>query len=250
MHLRNLTEAQQNRLLAALPKAELRRWLSRLEPVSLPMGQVLCDPGNSLNGVWFPTTAIVALLYLTKDGGAAEVAVVGNDGMVGLPLVWGSPSTLSRAVVQCAGQGLLMNAQAIKQEFCQGGAATHLLLRYGQALVTQIAQTAACNRHHRLDQQLCRWLLMSLDRLHGNELAMTHESIANMLGVRREGVTESALKLQKLGLIRYVRGHIDVLDRQGLEARACECYRVVQDEYQRLLPASHASVSMPEEAVA
>jgi CRP-like cAMP-binding protein len=186
--------------------------------------------------VYFPTTAIVSLLYVMENGASAEIAVVGHEGVVGISLFMGGESTPSRAVVQSAGQGLRLRANVIKQEFEQAGPAMHLLLRYTQALITQMAQTAVCNRHHSLDQQLCRWLLLSLDRLPGNELVMTQELIANMLGVRREGVTEAALKLQKIGLIRYSRGRISVLDRPGLEQRTCECYAVVKKEYDRLLP--------------
>jgi CRP-like cAMP-binding protein len=186
--------------------------------------------------VYFPTSAIVSLLYVMKNGAAAEIAVVGNEGMVGISLFMGGNSTPSRAVVQSGGKGYRLKAQIMKDEFERAGPVTHLLLRYTQALITQMAQTAVCNRHHSLDQQLCRWLLLSLDRLPGNHLVMTQELIANMLGVRREGVTEGALKLQKAGLIRYSRGRITVLDRKGLEKRACECYTVVQEEYDRLLP--------------
>jgi len=202
----------------------------------MPLGQVLYESGRTLSHVYFPTTAIVSLLYVMEDGASAEIAVVGNEGVVGISLFMGGESTPSRAVVQSAGHALRLKAHLIKQEFEQAGPAMHLLLRYTQALITQMAQTAVCNRHHSLDQQLCRWLLLSLDRLQGNELVMTQELIANMLGVRREGVTEGALKLQKLGLIRYSRGRITVLDRPGLENRTCECYAVVKKEYDRLLP--------------
>jgi CRP-like cAMP-binding protein len=186
--------------------------------------------------VYFPTTAIVSLLYVMEDGASAEIAVVGCEGVVGIALFMGGETTPSRAVVQSAGQGYRLHAPAIKDEFNRSGPVMHLLLRYTQALITQMAQTAVCNRHHSLDQQLCRWLLLSLDRLSGSELVMTQELIANMLGVRREGVTEAALRLQRLGLIRYARGHIMVLDRPALEARVCECYAVVKKEYDRLLP--------------
>jgi CRP-like cAMP-binding protein len=229
-------DGAKNHLLAALPPAELERWLPQLEAVELPLGQVLYEPERVLSHVYFPTTAIVSLLYVLEDGGSAEIAVVGNEGVVGISLFMGGESTPSRAVVQSAGQGLRLNAQALKQEFAHAGPAMHLLLRYTQALITQMAQTAVCNRHHSLDQQLCRWLLLSLDRLHGSDLVMTQELIANMLGVRREGVTEAAHKLQKNGLIRYSRGRITVLDRPGLEKRTCECYAVVKREYDRLLP--------------
>jgi len=227
---------QLNRLLAALPPPDLRRWLPQMESVEMPLGHVLYESGRTLSHVYFPTTAIVSLLYVMENGASAEIAVVGHEGVVGISLFMGGESTPSRAVVQSAGQGLRLRAGVIKQEFQQAGPAMHLLLRYTQALITQMAQTAVCNRHHSLDQQLCRWLLLSLDRLPGNELVMTQELIANMLGVRREGVTEAALKLQKIGLIRYSRGRISVLDRPGLEQRTCECYAVVKKEYDRLLP--------------
>ena len=225
----------QNQLLSALPEAERMRWLPQLETVELPLGQVLYEPGRTLSHVYFPTTAIVSLLYVMENGASAEIAVVGHEGIVGISLFMGGESTTSRAVVQSAGAGFRMSSSTIKEEFNRAPV-LHLLLRYTQALITQMAQTAVCNRHHSLDQQLCRWLLLSLDRLHGSELTMTQELIANMLGVRREGVTEAALKLQKSGLIRYARGRISVLDRPGLEARTCECYAVVKKEYDRLLP--------------
>jgi CRP-like cAMP-binding protein len=198
------------------------------------------EAGGTLTHVYFPTTAIVSLLYVMESGASAEIAVVGNEGIVGISLFMGGDSTPSRAVVQSAGSGFRLKAQVMKDEFDRAGPVLHLLLRYTQALITQMAQTAVCNRHHSLDQQLCRWLLLSLDRLQGNELVMTQELIANMLGVRREGVTEGALKLQKAGLIRYARGHITVLDREGLENRSCECYAVVKKEYSRLLPSKLA----------
>jgi CRP-like cAMP-binding protein len=224
-----------NRLLAALPESDLARWQPLLEPVELPLGEVLYESGGLLSHVYFPTTAIVSLLYVMENGASAEIAVVGNEGVVGISLFMGGESTPSRAVVQSAGRGFRMTASVIKDEFGRSPV-LHLLLRYTQALITQMAQTAACNRHHSLDQQLCRWLLLSLDRLRGSELVMTQELISNMLGVRREGVTEAALKLQKAGLIRYSRGHIAVLDRAGIERRTCECYAVVKKEYDRLLP--------------
>jgi CRP-like cAMP-binding protein len=224
-------------LLAALPATDWARWLPQLEAVELPLGRVLYESGTMLSHVYFPTTAIVSLLYVLEDGASAEIAVVGKEGLVGVSLFMGGDSTPSRAVVQSAGQGLRMRSAVLKEEFNRSSAVLHLLLRYTQALITQVAQTAVCNRHHALDQQLCRWLLLSLDRLDGHELVMTQELIANMLGVRREGVTEAAFKLQGDGLIRYARGHISVLDRQGLEKRACECYAVVKKEYDRLLPA-------------
>jgi CRP-like cAMP-binding protein len=206
----------------------------------MPLGQVLYESGATLTHVYFPTTSIVSLLYVMENGASAEIAVVGNEGLVGVSLFMGGESTPSRAVVQSAGHGFRLKAQLMKDEFNRAGPVLHLLLRYTQALITQMAQTAVCNRHHTLDQQLCRWLLLSLDRLNGNELVMTQELIANMLGVRREGVTEGALKLQQAGLIRYARGHITVIDRAGLEARSCECYSVVKKEYDRLLPAETA----------
>jgi CRP-like cAMP-binding protein len=233
--------ALQNHLLAALPDAEAQRWLPLLESVDLPLGQVLYESGTTLTHVYFPTTAIVSLLYVMENGASAEIAVVGNEGIVGISLFMGGESTSSRAVVQSAGMGFRLKAQMMKEEFDRAGPVLHLLLRYTQALITQMSQTAVCNRHHSLDQQLCRWLLLSLDRLDGNELAMTQELIANMLGVRREGVTEGALKLQRSGLIRYARGHITVLDRPGLERRSCECYAVVKREYERLLPVQLAT---------
>jgi CRP-like cAMP-binding protein len=231
----------ENHLLAALPEAERQRWLPQLERVEMPLGQVLYESGGTLSHVYFPTTAIVSLLYVMENGASAEIAVVGNEGIIGISLFMGGESTSSRAVVQSAGLGFRLKAQTMKDEFNKAGAVLHLLLRYTQALITQMAQTAVCNRHHSLDQQLCRWLLLSLDRLQGNELVMTQELIANMLGVRREGVTEGALKLQQAGLIRYTRGHISVLDRDGLEKRSCECYAVVKKEYDRLLPEQPAA---------
>lgn len=231
------TDPKTNQLLAALPDAEWRRWLPQLEAVEMPLGQVLYEAGSTLSHVYFPTSSIVSLLYVMENGASAEIAVVGHEGIVGISLFMGGESTPSRAVVQSAGRGFRLPSEAIKGEFNHSGPVMHLLLRYTQALITQMAQTAVCNRHHSLDQQLCRWLLLSLDRLQGNELVMTQELIANMLGVRREGVTEGALKLQQAGLIRYSRGRISVLDRQGLEARTCECYAVVKKEYDRLLPA-------------
>jgi CRP-like cAMP-binding protein len=229
-------ESKLNKLLGALPDAELKRWLPHLELIEMPLGRVLYESRASEKHVYFPTSAIVSLLYVMENGDSAEIAVVGNEGMVGVSLFMGGNSTPSRAVVQSAGKGFRLKAQLMKREFDQAGPVAHLLLRYTQALITQMSQTAVCNRHHSLDQQLCRWLLLSLDRLPGNELVMTQELIANMLGVRREGVTDNARKLQKAGLISYLRGRITVLDRKGLEQRACECYEVVKDEYDRLLP--------------
>ena len=225
-----------NRLLASLPEEVWCHWQPHLECVNMPLGQVVCESGCGLSHVYFPTTSIVSLLGVTESGASAEIAIVGRDGVVGISLFMGGASTPSRAVVQSAGQGLRLRANVLMAEFNQGGPVMRLLLRYTQALITQMAQTAVCNRHHCLDAQLCRWLLLSLDRLPGPDLVMTQELISNMLGVRREGVTEAALKLQKLGLIRYARGHITVLDRTGLEARTCECYAVVKREYDRLLP--------------
>ena len=230
------TDFGRNRLLAAMPDHLLRRWLPQLEHVDMPLGKVLYESGSTLSHVYFPTTAIVSLLYVMQNGASAEIAVVGNEGIVGISLFMGGESTPSRALVQSAGGGFRLEAQLMKDEFNRAGAVQHLLLRYTQALITQMAQTAACNRHHSVGQQLCRWLLLSLDRLQGRELIMTQELIANMLGVRREGVTESALELQNVGLIEYRRGRINVLDRQGLEKRTCECYAVVKREYDRLLP--------------
>ena len=236
----DLPDPRLNQLLAALPAAEWTRWGPQLEPIELAQGDVLYESGRTMSHVTFPTTAIVALMYVMENGASAEIAVVGNEGIVGISLFMGGESTASRAVVQSAGQGYRLTAASIKEAFTRAPV-LHLLLRYTQALITQMAQTAVCNRHHSLDQQLCRWLLLSLDRLTGSELVMTQELIANMLGVRREGVTESATKLQHAGLIRYARGHITVLDRPGLERRSCECYAVVKREYDRLLPAETAA---------
>lgn len=225
----------QNHLLAALPKAEFERLLPHLELVSLPLGDVLYESGCLLNHVYFPTNAIVSLLYVLEDGASAEIAVVGNEGILGISLFMGGETTPSRAVVQSAGFGYRLKSHIIKTEFNRAGPVLRLLLRYTQALITQMTQTAVCNRHHSIEQQLCRWLLLSLDRLPTKSLTMTQDLIANMLGVRREGVTEAAGKLQRAGLIRYTRGHIDVLDRPGLERRVCECYAVVKLEFDRLL---------------
>jgi CRP-like cAMP-binding protein len=227
---------RQNHLLSALPGAVWDRWLSQLEFAELALGDVVYESGATLSHVYFPTTAIISLLYVMENGESAEIAVVGNEGIVGVSLFMGGNSTPSRAVVQSAGTSFRLKAEILEEEFNQGGPVLHLLLRYTQALLTQMSQTAVCNRHHSLDQQLCRWLLLSLDRLSSNELVMTQELIANMLGVRREGVTESASRLQSAGLIRYARGRIAVLDRAGLERRTCECYAVVKKEYDRLLP--------------
>lgn len=230
------SDPRQNQLLAALPAAEWARWQPALEPVDMPLGEVLYESGMTMAHVYFPTTSIVSLLYVMEDGASAEIAVVGNEGIVGVSLFMGGETTPSRSVVQSAGRGFRLRGQLLKDEFSRSGPVLHLLLRYTQALITQMAQTAVCNRHHSLDQQLCRWLLLSLDRLQEPELVMTQELIANMLGVRREGVTEAALSLQRAGLINYRRGRISVLDRPGLEGRTCECYAVVKKEYDRLLP--------------
>jgi CRP-like cAMP-binding protein len=227
---------RQNRLLAALPAPDYARLEPHLKLVQMPLGTVLYESGILLNHVYFPTTSIVSLLYVMADGASAEIAVVGNEGVIGVSLFMGGETTPSRAVVQSAGHAYRLSGQLLKEEFTRAGAMQHLLLRYTQALITQMAQTAVCNRHHSLDQQLCRWLLLSLDRLASNELAMTQELIANMLGVRREGVTEAAGRLQNAGLIEYRRGHITVIDREGLEARTCERYAVVKKESDRLLP--------------
>jgi len=229
-------EIKLNLLLAALPDAELKRWLPELELIEMPLGQVLYESGAIETNVYFPTSAIVSLLYVMKNGDASEIAVVGNEGIIGISLFMGGNSTPSHAIVQSAGKGYRLKAQIVKDEFERAGPVTHLLLRYTQALITQMSQIAVCTRHHSIDQQLCRCLLLSLDRLPGNDLVMTQQRIANVLGVRREGVTESANKLQKAGLIRYSRGRITVLDRLGLERRVCECYAVIQGEYDRLLP--------------
>ena len=227
---------RQNHLLAALSADEFARISSNLEWVPLPLGEAVCEPGMKMHYVYFPITSIVSLLYVMEDGASAEIAVVGNEGLVGVSLFMGGETTTSRAVVQSAGHAFRMKGTLLKAEFFRAGPMQRLLLRYTQALLTQMAQTAVCNRHHSVDQQLCRWLLLSLDRLPSNELIMTQELIANMLGVRREGVTEAAGKLQQAGLIEYRRGHITVLDRAGLETRVCECYAVVKKEFDRLLP--------------
>lgn len=225
----------QNHLLAALPSAEFERLASHLELVPLPLGEVLYEPGEQLLHAYFPTTAIVSLHYVMETGASAETAGVGNEGMVGISLFMGGDSTPSSAVIQTAGHAYRLETSRLLQEFERAGLMQRLLLRYTQALMTQMMQTAACNRHHSVAQQLCRWLLLTLDRLPSNELVITHELVASMLGVRREGVTEAAGKLQSAGFIRYRRGHITVLDRAGLESRVCECYAVVKKEINRLL---------------
>jgi CRP-like cAMP-binding protein len=236
-----LSDAIQNQLIAALPEAELARWLPHLEPAHMHLAAVIYESGCEMTHMYFPTTSIISLLYVMKSGATAEIAVVGHEGVVGLPLIMGGRSTPSRALVQSAGEGFRLAANLMLQEFERGGPVMHLLLRYTQSLITQMAQTAACNRHHSLDQQLCRWLLLSLDRLASNELVMTQELIANMLGVRREGVTEAAGRLHEAGIIEHHRGRIIVLDRDRLEKRTCECYAVVRAECERLLPASIAA---------
>ena len=228
--------ARQNYLLAALPRDVFARLEPALELVPLPLGQVLYESGDALRHVYFPTDSIVSLLYVMESGASAEISVVGNEGIIGVAVFMGGESTPSRALVQSAGHAFRLPGQRLKDEFSRHGELMQLLLRYTQALITQMAQTAVCNRHHSVDQQLCRWLLLSLDRLPSNRLTMTQELIANMLGVRREGVTEAAGKLQKLGVIEYARGHITVLDRSKLEQLSCECYAVVRRETARLLP--------------
>ena len=230
-------DPRSNLLLAALNAEERDRWSSDLKFVALPLGLVLAEANQTMKFVYFPTTALVSLLYVMDTGASAAVAVVGNEGIVGISLFMGGGSTTSRIVVQSGGHGFRLPATTLQQEFGRGGQAMHLLLRYTQALIAQMSQTAVCNRHHSVDQQLCRWLLRSQDQLHGGQLVMTQELIGNMLGVRREGVTEAANKLKRSKLIRYARGKITVLDRAGLEARTCECYAVVRHEYDRLLPA-------------
>jgi len=227
---------RQNHLLDALPRSDFERLAPHFELIPMRLGDVLYEPGIRMRHVYFPTTSIVSLLYVMEDGASAEIAIVGNEGILGISLFMGGETTPSRAVVQGAGYGFRLKAQLLKEEFGRFGPMLPLLLRYTQALITQMAQTAVCNRHHSVDQQLCRWLLLSLDRLASNELAMTQELIANMLGVRREGVTEAAGKLQTTGVIRYSRGHITVLDRPRLEKQCCECYQVVKKEFDRLLP--------------
>lgn len=225
----------QNHLLAALPKAEYDQLATHLELVPMPLGEALYESGGIQLYAYFPTTSIVSLLYILENGASAEIAIIGNEGVLGVSLFMGGETTTGRAVVQSEGYGYRLKAQHLKNEFNRGGHLLNLLLRYTQALITQMTQTAACNRHHSIEQQLSRWLLLSLDRLPTSSLLMTQELIANMLGVRREGVTEAAGKLQQAGLIKYSRGHIEVLDRPGLEKSVCECYRVVKLEFDRLL---------------
>ena len=233
---RYTTNPRQNHLLASLSSAEWNRWKPGLEAVDLPRGQVLCESGRTPAYAVFPTTAIVSLLYMTKEGSSSEIAVVGNDGVVGLSLFMGGNTTLSQAVVQSAGQGYRLSAQVAKNEVNRAGPVLTMLLLYSQAVIAQIAQTAMCNRYHSIEQQLCRRLLLGLDRLQSNELVMTQELAATLLGVRRESVTAAALKLQQEGVIHYSRGHIFVLDRQRLEQHTCECYAVAKKECDRLQP--------------
>lgn len=224
-----------NRLLARLPQEEYERLLPHLEHVSFVLGEVVYESGGQMGHIYFPTTAIISLLYMMENGSSAEMGVAGNDGLVGIALFMGGNTVPNRAVVQSAGEALRMKTKVLQEEFARGDTFQRLLLRYTQALMTQMSQTAVCNRLHTLEQQLCRWLLLSRDRLNSDELVMTQELIANMLGVRREGVTQAAGRLQEQGLISYVRGRITMLDRSGLEATVCECYQVVKDEYERLL---------------
>ena len=238
-----MDKPEKNLLLAALSPAELKRMRPRLELVEMPLGDVVYESGRHLDHVYFPTTCIVSLLYVLENGASAEIAVVGYEGVVGVSIFMGGETTPSRAVVQSAGDAYRLPSQMVMDEFKRGGAMQHLMLRYTQSLITQMAQTAVCNRHHSVDQQLCRWLLLSIDRLESPEIVMTQELIANMLGVRREGVTEAAGKLQKAGVVSYRRGHIKVLDRRRLEAMSCECYAVVRTETERLLP--HAEPPKP-----
>lgn len=231
-----MDKPEKNLLLAALEPAELRRMRPHLQPMAMPLGDIVYESGRRLDHVYFPTSCIVSLLYVLESGASAEIAVVGYEGVVGVSIFMGGETTPSRAVVQSGGRAWRLPGRMVKREFTRGGAMQHLMLRYTQSLITQMAQTAVCNRHHSVDQQLCRWLLLSIDRLPEPEIVMTQELIANMLGVRREGVTAAAGKLQKAGVISYRRGHIRVLDRPRLEAMSCECYKAVRDETARLLP--------------
>jgi len=234
-------DPRQNHLLDSLPREQWERWRLQLEYVDMPLGRVLYEPGDTLTHVYFPTTAIVSLLYVMKNGESAEIAIVGNEGVVGVSLFMGGGSTSSRALVQSAGGSYRLSAELMKQEFDRAGPVLHLLLRYTQALMTQMVQTAACNKHHTLDQQLCRWLLLSLDRLQGTEMLMTPTLIAHMLGVTVDLAVQGAMKLQEAGLIDYKDGRVGVLDRLALGKRSCECYAVVKQEYDRLLPAQMAA---------
>ena len=239
---------KQNHLLAALPAVDYARLLPDLELIAMPLGWAVYESGDQMSYLYFPTTSIISLLYVMENGSSAEIAITGNEGLVGISLFMGGESTPSRAVVQSAGHCYRLKANVLKREFALGGHLQFLALRFTQALITQMAQTAVCNRHHAIDQQLCRWLLLSLDRLSSNELTMTQELIANMLGVRREGVTEAAGKLQRAGMIRYSRGRITVLDRERLEQGACECYAVVKKEFDRLLSDIPSVSSAPDSA--
>ncbi|MBU3629091.1 Crp/Fnr family transcriptional regulator [Polynucleobacter sp. AP-Reno-20A-A9] len=230
------TLKDQNHLFHSIPPGEWERLVPHIEPVDLPLGKVLCNPGMKLSHAYFPVTAIISILYEFEDGASTEVAVIGNEGLVGISIFMDGGTTTSTAMVKSAGMGYRIKSEILLREFSQCAPLMHLLLRFTQALMTQMTQTAVCNRHHLMEQQLCRALLVNLDRLPGNEIAMTQELIASLLGVRREGVTEAALKLQKDGLIKYSRGHITILDRAGLERRTCECYGIVKHEYERLLP--------------
>jgi CRP-like cAMP-binding protein len=241
-----IAQAAQNHLLAALSEAILLRWLPNLEWIEIPLGAVLYEPGEAADFVYFPTAAIASLHYILADGASAEVAVVGNEGVVGVFVAMGDGTTIGRALVQIGGAVIRMPAKQFKREFNRSAVVLHLILRYTRALIRQMTQTAVCNRHHSLDQQLCRWLLSSLDRLRGDQLIVTQEFIAKMLGVRREGVHEVASKLQDAGLIHYSRGHITVLDRKELERRSCECYAVVKREYDLLLSATPARQGSPD----
>lgn len=231
----NARQPTGSRLLASLPRAEYERLLPHMGQVSFSLGQVVYESGGQMSYIYFPTTAIISLLYMMENGSSAEMGMAGNEGLVGVALFMGGNTMPNRAVVQSAGDALRMRAKVLRDEFALGGVFQRLLLRYTQALITQMSQTAVCNRLHTIEQQLCRWLLLSHDRLDSDELVMTQELIANMLGVRREGVTAAARRLQGQGLISYVRGRIQILDRRGLEAAVCECYKVVKDEYDRLL---------------
>lgn len=235
--MEKIKNIQKNHLLGALPAKDLQRWLPHLEEVDMPLGQVLYEAGTVLSHVYFPTTAVVSLLYVMQDGESAEIAVVGNDGLVGISLFMGGGSTPSRALIQNAGKGFRVEAGFVKKEFEKSKVVLHLFLRYTQALITQMTQSAACNKHHSLDQQLCRWMLLTLDRHEGNTLTMTKQLIANMLGTDGETMRHGARRLQEAGLIHYAKGTLTVLDRKGVEQRSCECYAVVKDEYERLLPA-------------
>jgi len=232
----DLYSQRQNHLLAALPAVDYKRIAAHLELTQMPLGKVLCEAGGVLNHVYFPTTSVVSLLYVTEDGACVETAIVGSEGMIGVSLFMGGETAPSQAMVQTAGYAYRLNKQVLKQEFDRSSSVRHVLLRYTRALITHMTQTAVCNRHHSVDQQLCRWLLLNLDRSPTNELTTTHELIANKLGVRREGITDAAGKLRSAGLISYNRGRITVLDRPRLEDRSCECYAVVKNEFDRLAP--------------